>query len=71
MTREPGDRPARVALAQVQGMAQARNFRLSDDLAVGAASVRVTGARASAQSRGRPLTRTLPPMSQRRRESNE
>ena len=49
MTREPGDRPARVALAQVQGMAQARNLRLSDDYAVGAASVRVTGACASAR----------------------
>src|SRR5580698_1950141 len=39
-TREPGDRPARVALAGAQGMAKARNLRLSDEpKAAGAASV--------------------------------
>jgi hypothetical protein len=43
MTRKPGDLPARVAHALVQGMTGAREFRLGDERSGEAASVCVTG----------------------------
>jgi vitamin B12 transporter len=71
-TREPGDRPARVALAVVQELAKARNLRLSDEhCAAGAASDRVTGAGRPFGRARRPFARTLPPMSLKTRRSYE
>ncbi|MDQ2763221.1 MAG: hypothetical protein M3Y22_06920 [Pseudomonadota bacterium] len=60
MTREPGDRPARVALARLMGLARREALRLGDERAAGVASVTAAGrlcvrlAAGADRSRGRP-----------------